>query len=153
MYKIDWRFGFFSNDVQRNSHARQKIRTWDWWQRVTYSSERGARVRELNCSRTFECPLPVSVCVYRIVLKEQRTPTRWFLTRIEIMLEMKSRAHFMRAFNDNYCRTTERILAFLSNYRSQISLIDIKLLLSHDDISSVSVTIDFFASHFCSNML
>ena len=26
----NWRFGFFSNDVQRNSHARQKIRTWDW---------------------------------------------------------------------------------------------------------------------------
>ena len=28
------------------------------------------------------------------------------------MLEMKSRAHFMRAFNENYCPTTERILAF-----------------------------------------
>ena len=34
------------------------------------------------------------------------------LTRIKIMLEMKSRAHFMCAFNDDYCRSTERILAF-----------------------------------------
>ena len=34
------------------------------------------------------------------------------LTRIKIMLEMKSRAHFMRAFNDNHCRSSERILTF-----------------------------------------